>query len=114
MNWQQDQTNEAEEPVEGSDQAEGATEPSPDPLEVLTELERFHENHHDEFFRMAAIRELSPEVREALDILLALPPDAVRILAGLKAIGVEEQRLIRRTLGLSDDVRSALRGLLPE
>jgi hypothetical protein len=63
---------------------------------------------------MAAVQELGPQLREALQILLTLAPEAVATLAEIMRLPGEQQRLIRRAVELPDEVAAALRGLLAE
>lgn len=83
-------------------------------LKALDELERFHEADREEFARMAAVQELGPQLKEALNVLLALSPEALETLAGIARLPVEDKRLIRRAVSLPDEVKAALRGLLDD
>jgi hypothetical protein len=116
MNWNPEshQTDEAQEHDEAAaattEQEHGAS----GALQALDDLERLHTDNRDEFLRMAAVQELGPQVREALNALLALSPEAVQALGEVVRMSPEEQALIRRTLHLSDEIQAALRGLLNE
>lgn len=83
-------------------------------INALDHLARFHDANRDEFLRMAAVQELGPQVREALQILLTLSPEAVASLAEITRLPTEQQRLIRRAVELPDEVTWALRGLLAD
>jgi hypothetical protein len=83
-----------------------------DAAETLDNLERFYERDREAFIRMAAVQDLGAELREALSVLLTLPPDAMRALTDIARMPVEDQQLIHRAISLPDEVRAALRGLL--
>jgi hypothetical protein len=109
----------AEPALDGEDAAEDPEDPAGevpagDAINALEHLARFHEANRDEFLRMAAVQELGPQVREALQILMTLSPEAVATLAEITRLPAEQQRLIRRAVELPDEVTWALRGLLAD
>jgi hypothetical protein len=108
---------ERHEPESGEQHDEASTEGdsgSNETLKALDGIERFHEQDREEFARMAAVQELGPQLKEALNILLALSPEALETLASIARLPEDEKRVIRRAVSLSDEVKAALRGLLDE
>ena len=83
-------------------------------MKALDEFESLHERDRDEFARMAAVQELGPQLKEALNVLLALSPEALETLTGIARLPENEKRIIRRAVSLSDEVKVALRGLLDD
>jgi hypothetical protein len=107
--------NESSDTGEQDSVAQGDVQADPDEtLHALDELERFHERDREEFARMAAVQELGPQLREALDVLLALSPEALTTLAGIARLPADQKRVVRRAVSLPDEVKAALRGLLDD
>ncbi len=79
---------------------------------AIGHLRSVYEHDRDEFFRMAAVRDLPPDVRQALVGILTLSADALSVLRDILMLPEPYRRALVAALDLPDEARHALRGLL--
>jgi hypothetical protein len=103
---------------QGSEPPVGETLPAtehaqePEGERVIADLRAVYENRRDEFFRMAAVRDLPPDVKHSLLGILTLSTEALEALREVLTLPETYRRAIVAALDLPEDARGALRGLL--
>jgi hypothetical protein len=84
----------------------------PDGERVIADLRTVYESRREEFFRIAAVRDLPPDVKQSLLGILTLSAEALDALREALTLPESYRRAIVAALDLPEDARVALRGLL--